>query len=404
MRRQYKALFSCILTICLLSITFHVFGHSSPISSSPAPNSKLKQPPTHVIIKFDSEIDDNLYSLKVYNEQQEEVTVQQGVLDSTQTELSVPLSHLPDGYYTVKYNVVAKDGHPLQGTYAFSVGIVQLNSIATEPTMKNFDSTSLIMYIIRALYYFGLLWIVGWVVWSILLSQKGKAVPQKFTQWGFIAQMIHLFGLVSMILVQIIDITDSGWAFNPEISLTSVFGLSWVGSLCLSLLGVILLFRSIWIDLLWLLVLLILKGLNGHSSDFEPVSLIVGLNTLHLVGASLWCAGLIFIIVYWKKQRLHVYEFLPLFSHYALLSFIVLALSGTALSIIYLPNFHALFSTEWGWILVAKIILVLFVAIVGAIIRKKMKTTLNGRLKVFLLLDFILMVLIIGIVSVLTYI
>jgi len=416
-----------MLTIWLLSISSFAIAHSIPTSYNPAPNSILEQSPDKVTIKFNSKIDDNLYSLKVFSNQQQEVNEHDAILDSSQKELSVTLPQLSDGLYTVKYNVVSKDGHPVQDSYSFSIQTPELNHPPpTNPNQElnppapeiqtpdlnqpssesanNFSLTHLFIYLIRGFYYFGLLWIVGWLFWKFTLTTKGKTIPQNYEQWGIFAQMVHLFGLTSLILVQIIDITDSGLMFSPDIPIASIFGLTWIGSFILSLLGFLLLFKSKWIDLIWLLLILLMKGLNGHSTDFEPISLIVGLNTVHLIGAAIWCSGLIFIMVYWKKQRVHVNEFLPIFSNFAFLSLVILILSGTIMSIIYLPDIHSLFNTQWGWMLLFKVILVVTVAFVGLRVRKKMKMTFNNRLKNLLLLDFILMVLIIGLVSILTYI
>lgn len=428
MKQRFKVFFSFMLTIWLLSISSFANAHSIPTSYNPAPNSVLEQSPENVTIIFNSKIENNLFSLKVFNAQQQEVTEQDALLDSSQKELSVTLPQLSNGIYTVKFNVVSSDGHPVQDSYSFSVQTPQLdqpssvipnknwntpapdidtldlNQPSSESAVNNFSLYNLFIYLIRGFYYFGLLWIVGWLFWKFTLTTKGKTIPENYEQWGIIAQMVHLFGLTSMILVQIIDITDSGLMFNPEIPITSIFGLTWIGSFILSLLGFIFLFKSKWIDVIWLLSILMLKGLNGHSSDFEPMSLIIGLNTVHLIGAAIWCSGLIFIMVYWKKQRVHVNEFLPIFSNYAFLSLVIMMISGTVLSIIYLPDIHSLFYTQWGLMLLFKIILVITVAFVGLSIRKRMKVTFNNRLKKFLIIDFILMVLIIGLVSILTYI
>ena len=428
MKQHFKVLFSLMLTIWFLSISSYATAHSIPTSYTPAPNSVLEQSPEKVTIIFNSKIEKNLYSLKVFNDQQQEVTEQDALLDASQKELSVALPHLSNGIYTVKYDVVSSDGHPVQDSYSFSIQTPQsgqpstaipnkemnppapdirtpdLNQPSSETAVNNFSFYNLFIYLVRGFYYFGLLWIVGWLFWKFTLTKKGKTITQNYKQWGIIAQMVHLFGLTSMILVQIIDISDSGLMFNPDIPITSIFGLTWIGSFILSLVGFIILFKSKWIDLIWLLSILVLKGLNGHSSEFEPMSLILGLNTVHLIGASIWCSGLIFIMVYWKKQRVHVNDFLPIFSYYAFLSLVIMMISGTALSIIYLPDIHSLFYTQWGWMLLSKIILVISVAFVGLSIRKKMKITFNNRLEKLLLLDFILMVLIIGLVSILTYI
>jgi len=428
---RYRIMVSSFITLCLLAflLPIQVFGHSSPASYNPAPNSKLEKSPSEVIIQFQGEIDDSLFALQVFNEEQQEVSIQPATLDSSQKVLTISLPSLSDGTYTVKYSIVAKDGHPQQDSYNFSVLTSESDKDPPESnpsppvlnphTPENHHDVSnpdtggsasknayidILIYLIRCLYYFGLLWITGWIIWKHLLQRKGKIIPVKYHQWGIVAQMVYLLGLVSMILVQIIDITDSGIVIKPEIPLTSAFGFIWIAMFVLSLLGVFLLFKSKILDMIWLFLILMLSGVEGHSADFEPVIIYVILDAVHLAAAAIWCSGLIFILLFWRKQRLHVYDFLPLFSKYALTSFILLTLSGSLLSVILLSDIHALFNTQWGLVLLCKLVLVIFIAIVGGTVRKKLKKSLNNRLKWLLIFDFILMLLIIGVVSVLTYI
>ena len=428
---RYRVIVSSFIIVCLASFLFpvQVFGHSDPVFFSPAPNSKLEESPAEVSIQFQSKIDASLFTLQVINEEQQVISNQPATLDSSQTILTISLPPLSDGTYTVKYSVVAKDGHPQQDSYNFSIitsesshevpGFTPSSPISnphtpeshhgspvpeTDGSSNNIAFIDMLIYLIRGLYYFGLLWITGWIIWKYLLQKEEKMVPVKYQQWGLVAQMFFLLGLLSMILVQIIGITDSGIAIKSEIPLTSVFGSIWIVVLAISLLGVFVLFKSKGIDMLWLLSILILSGLEGHSTDFEPVIIFVILDAVHLAVASIWCSGLIFIMLFWKKQRLHVYDFLPLYSKYALFSFILLLVTGSLLSIISLPDIHSLFNTQWGWMLLCKLILVIFIGIVGGTIRKKMKTSVNDQLKLLLIFDFILMLLIIGVVSVLTYI
>ena len=428
---RYRAMALSFIIVCLVSFLFpvQVYGHSSPVSYSPAPDSQLGEPPQEVSIQFQSEIDGSLFTLQVINEQKQEVSNQPAALDSSQTILTVGLPPLSEGTYTVKYSVVAKDGHPQQDSYKFSVlssgsskntaGPTPSPSITNNhgleshhavPASNNKGSSSgipymeILIYLIRVLYYFGLLWITGWITWKYILQRQGKTMPGKYQQWGLVAQMFFLLGLVSMILIQIIDITDSGIAIKSEIPFTSAFGFIWMGMFILSLSGVFLLLKSKWIDMLWLFSILILSGAEGHSADFEPVILYIILDAVHLAVASIWCSGLVFIMLFWKNQRLHVYDFLPLYSKYALFSFILLIVTGSLLSIISLPDIQSLFNTQWGWMLLCKLMLVIVIGGVGGSIRKKMKKAVNGQLKWLLIVDFILMLLIIGVVSILTYI
>ncbi len=71
---------------------------------------------------------------------------------------------------------------------------------------------------------------------------------------------------------------------------------------------------------------------------FDPWIVTVLLDIIHLLAASIWAGGLLYILVYWKKQREHVQQFLSLFSKVALVSILVLIVTGVASTFIFLPQ------------------------------------------------------------------
>jgi copper transport protein len=401
---RYKSLFLFIIAVFSLLFPMAVFAHSSAVSMSPAPNSNLENSPGTVTIEFQSEIDENLYSLKVLNENQQEVTLEKAVLSENKKELTLLLPRLSPGVYMVSYNIIsANDGHRLQETYQFSIGKV-VEGMNIVPSKSSFQYGDITIYLIRILYYFGLLWIIGWVFWKIIMKGKGRQLPKAFEHWGIIAQIVHLMGLISMILLQIIDITNSGLTFSPQIPLNSIYAFAWIGLLCLSIIGFVSLFKSQWFDVGWILLIALFKGVNSHSFESDPAFLLMVLNLIHLVCASIWCSGIIFALVFWKKQRLYVTDFLPLFSQLALLSFSTLILTGTILTIFLLPNPLALFTTPWGFILLIKLIIVLLICFVAFKIKEAMKLKLNHGIKLLLTLDLFFLIALIILISVLTYI
>jgi copper transport protein len=400
---QYKYLFLFIIAFAFLLFPMKVLGHSTAVSISPAPNSNLEVSPDRVTIEFQSEIDEHLYALQVLNDKQQEVTLEKAVVSNNKKELTLLLPRLSPGVYTVTYNIItAYDGHRLQETYQFSIGkIVEGKSVV--PSKNSFQYGDITIYLIRIVYYFGLLWIIGWVFWKVITKRKNIPLPKKFEHWGFIAQIVHLMGLISMILLQIIDITNSGLTFSPQIPLNSIYAFAWIGLLCLSIIGFVSLFKSQWFDVGWILLIALFKGVNSHSFESEPALLLMGLDLIHLVCASIWCSGIIFALVFWKKQRLYVNDFLPLFSQFALISFSTLLLTGTILTIFLLPNPLSLFTTPWGFILLVKLIIVLLISFAALKIKEAIKLKLNHGIKLLLTLDFFFLIALMILISVLTY-
>ncbi len=125
--------------------------------------------------------------------------------------------------------------------------------------------------------------------------------------------MIHLVGLISVILIQVDIFTSNGLFFTPNFPFDTSFGLFWLISLVLSLIGFLILFKNRCVDIAWITSLVFCKSLNGHASAFDFTYLTVTLNSIHLIAAAIWAAGLTFMVIFWRKQKLYVND---LFTHF----------------------------------------------------------------------------------------
>lgn len=103
------------------------WAHSKLESSVPAADAKLKENVTELSLSFNENIDENLSTLKVKNEQGGEVEL--SGTHVTGNTLSGTLSEpLPTGAYTVEWKIVGGDGHPVDGTYSFEVEVPETES------------------------------------------------------------------------------------------------------------------------------------------------------------------------------------------------------------------------------------------------------------------------------------
>ena len=100
---------------------------------------------------------------------------------------------------------------------------------------------------------------------------------------------------------------------------------------------------------------------------------------------------------------MYVLQFIPQFSRMAFISMIVLSVTGTFTAIMFLPSIDALFS-DWGYLLLLKTGLVIAVIVLASIIRMKLKSDKTDETEKLMKVDFCLMLLIILVVSVLTYV
>ncbi|MGG0791218.1 copper resistance protein CopC [Peribacillus simplex] len=416
-KRQSFIFLSFTIVFLFLMGANKVWSHAFVVKESPAPNSQHGTSPKEVTITFNSKVEKNLVSIKVIDERQQEVTSQSAQLSNNQQEIRLQLPQLAEGIYNVQYYAISSnDGHSIRGSYHFKVAAAVpiqqpdgeasesevVSSGQTDQMLDEVNLTDSIIYIIRAIYYIGLLLTIGWVFWWRYIQDYSAELKKRYLFWGILIQMIHLVGLISMILVQLNIFTSNGLSFAPDFPFGTIFGLMWFSSLFVSLIGFVCLFRNKWFDLLWILIIIVSKSLNGHSLEFEPTSVLVISNCIHLFAASIWAAGLTFTIVFWRKQRLYVQSFLPLFSRVAFLSIVILSITGVFSAIAFLSNFNLLL-TNWGLFLLYKLFAVILVVSVGGIIRSKLKKQKTMDLGIWIKVDFILMMTIIILVSILSY-
>jgi methionine-rich copper-binding protein CopC len=105
----------------LVIVAVEVSAHSFPQEQSPAAGQTVATAPSAVSIKYDAPIEHLFAKLEVIDESGNNVAVGQPDLGSDGRTLSIKVSSLKPGEYTVKWSVVCIDTHRTQGSYSFSV-------------------------------------------------------------------------------------------------------------------------------------------------------------------------------------------------------------------------------------------------------------------------------------------
>ena len=93
-------------------------AHSVLVSTTPEQDSTVSTSPESVEIVFNEEISGEFASLTVMSDGE---NVAEGDPEVEGDAISVKVPELEDGTYTVGYRVVSADGHPVQGSWEFTV-------------------------------------------------------------------------------------------------------------------------------------------------------------------------------------------------------------------------------------------------------------------------------------------
>lgn len=95
-------------------------AHNQLIEADPAPEARLTTAPEVVELVFAEPLDPEFTTVVVNDAAQSPLALGEPEIEGGRVTVSLP-SRLADGEYTVAYRVVSADGHPVQGSYSFTV-------------------------------------------------------------------------------------------------------------------------------------------------------------------------------------------------------------------------------------------------------------------------------------------
>jgi methionine-rich copper-binding protein CopC len=116
--------------VALLAICFSVFipagaasAHAGLEESEPKPSSWLATSPTEVVLYFDEPVGVVFARIKILDQEGNEVFEAKPIRDADDhTTVRANIDELGDGTWVVVWRVASADSHPVQGSFAFSIG------------------------------------------------------------------------------------------------------------------------------------------------------------------------------------------------------------------------------------------------------------------------------------------
>ncbi|MFN2567941.1 MAG: copper resistance protein CopC [Gemmatimonadaceae bacterium] len=338
-------------------------------------------------------------------------------LDSRMSAFTVPIpAALPPGTYTVAWQTAAADGHPVRGSFSFTVAGVGLaaspDSARKTPgervaTMPDDEGDELSDYqVARWAGFVALLAMLGTVVFRFAvvgaLERRREPVAdlvERARQIGLGAVVLSLCAGVARLFAELravgqpkeaLDLTALGALLTQ-----TAWGRGWVigglGALVL-LLGLV---AARWGRAGWFvaaagaLAVAASPALTGHAAaDPERPGLAVAVDVLHVLGAGAWLGTLLLVVIAGLPAALRrvpgergpaaasiVRAFHPL----ALVCVPLVVASGLVSAWLRLGSFGALTSSRYGTYLLLKVLLFACVALTGAYNWRRVLPTLGGE-------------------------
>jgi methionine-rich copper-binding protein CopC len=116
-----------VIVTTLMAVTFWLWGgpeaaaHTSLINSDPAKDAQTSTPPSAVVLTFSEDINPQFATVVVNSADGHNWAATQARVDGPRLTADIGPQRLPNGRYTVGYRVVSADGHPVSGSYSFTI-------------------------------------------------------------------------------------------------------------------------------------------------------------------------------------------------------------------------------------------------------------------------------------------
>ncbi len=121
MRRAFAA--AAIVAAAVFLSAGPAGAHAILEGSDPAPETRLDESPAEIALRFDEPVDAELGGVRLFDEEGNRIQLgRPGRVDGDESTVTADVPALADGGYVATWRVVSDDSHPVQGAFSFRVG------------------------------------------------------------------------------------------------------------------------------------------------------------------------------------------------------------------------------------------------------------------------------------------
>lgn len=369
--RLLHVLLTAVLSISLsivIAPTPSVEAHATLLEMEPAEDVVAQDAPSELTLRFNEPIEHDLAMVTVYDWNGEPVFTGNPDGDVEKApKMAFSLPDLKQGTYTVKWDVVSADGHPVNGSYAFSVGEATEGGVKS---VENDGGSEGALSLVRLIPE-GLILLAAGLFWFGWLAER-RRFPSLDTIW----KRGRRIGAVVIVLGTIMELVVYGLSLPPgiiqvifngrwELLMQFPFALMVSTQLLLLILAFIPGMMRGWYLALWLL-LAITPAFGGHVWGMEQPFVALAPRVFHQMAIAFWLGALAYIILLliWQKKHdtpVSWKTFRPFFSRRMIIASGLVVLSG--LMMVFLQTgFISIFTDwkTWSLIVIIKVVLTLF--------------------------------------------
>lgn len=403
-------------------------AHDGLVRSVPAKDAHLTAAPTALRLTFTRAPNLPMVRITLTGPGDRRVTLGTFRIDSVTTVVADVVGAIEPGAYRVRWQITGADGHPVRGEYRFTVAttspVVTSEHVGhavdttvdttvaaphhdpvTMPASAGFGVQSPAYVVIRWVALTALVFLIGVVVFrfGVLDAVRGEIaledsaaserVERGLALAGGVAASVFLVATAARLMAQsyalhggaeVLDLT-----LVRGLLLETTWGRAWIVQMIAVLSALALLAwssrRARWIGYaIACVVLAVAQAASGHAASAGLAA--VGADSLHVVAAAGWIGALAALILVAVPAVLHsgsarrftvVAQLVNRFSPMALVFAGLLALSGAVGAWLHLGSVSALWSSDYGRVLLWKLGVLSVVAATGAYNWKRVRPTVH---------------------------
>ncbi|MFC8368880.1 copper resistance CopC/CopD family protein [Streptomyces sp. NPDC057239] len=392
-----------ILVLLLLAVTGALLAGAAPASahaaltgSDPGQGAVVDTAPTQVSLTFSEQIAVSDDAVRVLDPKGKRVDKGDPANLSGTTYTVRLLSGLPDGTYTVAYQVVSADSHPVAGAFTFSIGAPSETSVSASAQASDDGLVGWLYDIGRYVSYAGFVVMAGGA--AFVLACWGRGAGVRAVQRLVVSGWLALTAATLALLLLRGSYTTSG-------KVGDVFDLSLLGDVLQTKTGAALVSRLLLLaaaalfiavlfgaydkrdaeekrDLTFGLAIggtVVAAGLaaswamSEHASQGLQPGIAMPVDVLHLLAVAAWLGGLTALLVALYRAPADTpvgQDAVQRFSRLAFGSVVTLVVTGVYQSWRQLGSWSALTDTRYGQLLLAKIGLVVVMVAIASVSRR----------------------------------
>ncbi|MBW6435259.1 copper resistance protein CopC/CopD [Actinoplanes hulinensis] len=426
-------------------------AHAAPVGASPAPGSLNNAAPTEVTVTFSEPVTPVEGRVQVIAPDGERISGKVTVEGSV-VRIPIRKAEHPLGTYLISFRVISADSHPVGGAITFSVGAPSARPEAPVESAGAHPSVTAAIPIFKTMGYGGITLIAGPALFLAFLW------PRTRSRRGALLTIRIGLGLTALATAGALgtQAQQSSGAALWQVTATEL------GEVATSRFGLLLLARLAIVGALAVLLPPLLRKprrtvtaprtapqpvlvgagapapepapaprpqprvtsrkarayavlglsvaglatwpLTGHAIAAPLPAVTVGAGVVHMAAMAVWIGGLVTLTVFLlrRTERRVLGVILPVWSRWAALSVLWLVLAGAAQSVIQVGRVSALWETDYGRLLSAKIgILAVVLAVAAGARRLVLRGSGGTGLRRLVGVEVVATVLILGLSSVL---